>query len=115
MKEIEGFAKKHRFEVLFVLSFIFAFFFSFVFFGPGWAILLATVGAILGVLLPAKMGQLSQKMFQFIMKQEQVTQLVLGIVILIISIFIPPLIFLMLGAHGGKSLYQIGMDSSSQK
>lgn len=109
VKEIENFAKKHRFEVFFCLAFIFACFFSFVFF-RGWSIPFASAGGILGVLMAGKIDTFSRKMFQFIFKQEQMTQLILGIVGLIFSIFLPPLIFLLLGIHGGKHMHQVAIE-----
>src|ERR1700722_15773528 len=107
VKEIEIFAKKHRIEVVFCLSFILACFFSFVFFGPGWAIVFATIGGIIEAVFPSKIESLTRKMFQFVFKQETTTQLVLGVVKLIISIFLPPLIFLSLGLQGGAALNRL--------
>ncbi len=104
VKEIEAFARKHRFEVFFCLAFIFACFFSFVFFGPGWSIFLAGIGGILGVIMPARIELLTKKISQFIFKQEKTTQIVLGVVGLVVSIILPPIIFLLLGLHGGKSM-----------
>ncbi|MES2122522.1 MAG: hypothetical protein V4492_07070 [Chlamydiota bacterium] len=114
VKEIEEFAKKHRFEVFFCLAFLFACFFTFVMWGPGWSIIAAAAGAILGVLLSGKIEHLAKTIFQFIFKQEKTTQLVLGIVALIIAIFIPPLIFLMLGLHGGKDMYHKALEIRAQ-
>ncbi len=105
VKEIEAFAKKHRFEVFFCLAFIFACFFSFVFFGPGWSVFLAGIGGILGVIMPARIELLTKKISHFIFKQEKTTQIVLGVVGLVISIILPPIIFLLLGLHGGKSMH----------
>ena len=81
--------------------------------GVCWAIFAATAGAVLGVLMPSKVGALCQKTFQFFFKQEQTTQLVLAIVGLILSIFIPPLIFLLMGMHGGKDLHKMANDLGS--
>jgi len=110
VKEIENFAKKHRLELVLCLAFLFACFFNYVFF-RGWSIPLAAIGAILGTLLPAKIELFSKKIFHFIFKQEIVTQLVLGIVALIFSIFIPPIIFLFLGLHGGKAIRHLAMEA----
>ncbi|MBI2742324.1 MAG: hypothetical protein HYX48_00200 [Chlamydiales bacterium] len=114
VKEIELFAKKHRIEVVFCLSFIIACFFSFVFFGTGWAVIFAAIGGILGAVFPAKVDNFAKKMFVFVFKQEQTTQLVLGIFKLVLSIFLPPLIFLLLGLHGGKSMQQLAMSIGPQ-
>lgn len=114
VKEIESFAKKHRFEVFFCLIFVLACFFSFVMWGPWWTIIAATAGGVLGVLMPEKIGGMCQKIFQFVFKQEQTTQLVLGIVGLILAIFIPPLIFLTMGLHGGKDLHKMATEFGSR-
>lgn len=105
LKEIEQFAKKHRFEVFFALLFILACFFSFIMWGTGLAVSLAALGAILGVLFPGKVEFFSKKGMEFVFKQEDTTQIILGVVALIIAIFLPPLIFLKLGVHGGKDIY----------
>lgn len=114
VREIESFAKKHRFEVFFCLLFILSCFFTFVMWGPGWSIICASVGAILGVLFGGKITHLCKMIFHFIFKQETTTQLVLMIVTLILAIFIPPLFFLILGLHGGKDLHHWAMEISSQ-
>ena len=106
VKEIEEYAKNHRYEVVFVLAFVLACFFSFVFFGTGWGIILAAVGGIVGVLLPNKTEMFSGKIFGFIRKQEHVTQIILGVVLLIISVFLPFITFLLLGLYGGLKLRQ---------
>jgi hypothetical protein len=105
VKEIEAFAKKHKFEVFLCLSFIFACFFSFVFFGTGWAVILAAAGAIVGVLLPGKIEHFAKMVFHFIFKQEQMTQMILGIVLLVLSILI--------GLHGGKSMHHLALEVNS--
>jgi hypothetical protein len=114
VREIESFAKKHRFEVFFVLAFILACFFSFVMFGPGWAIIAATVGALVGVLLSGKVMYMHKTILHFVFKQEMTTQIVIAIIALILAIFVPPLFFLILGLHGGKDMIHIVMEISSQ-
>jgi hypothetical protein len=114
VKEMEAFAKKHRFEVFFCLAFILACFFTFVMWGAAWSIVSAAIGAVIGVLLSGKVANLSKTVFGFIFKQEQSTQLVLGVVALILAIFIPPLYFLLLGLHGGKDMHQAAIDIYSK-
>ena len=103
VKEIENFAKNNRFKLFLCLSFLLACFFSFVFF-TAWSIILAAGGGIVGVLLPSKVALFTKKARDFCEKQEATTQLVLGCVGLILSIFLPLLTFLILGAAGGKYL-----------
>ena len=108
VKELEEFTKKHRFEVFFCIAFVFACFFSFFVFSPGWGILLASIGGILGVIFPRKTDNFARKMFEFVNKQEQTVQIIMGIAFLIIAIFLSPLVFLLLGLHGGKSISEMG-------
>ena len=115
MSQIEEFTKKHRFEVVLCLSFVLAFFFSFLFFGTGWAILFAVIGGGLGVIFPRKIEFATKQMFQFVLKQELTTQIVLAVVALIISIFLPPFIFLFLGLNGGRSLSQLSGDAATRR
>lgn len=114
VREIESFAKKHRFEVFFVIAFILACFFSFVMFGPGWAIIAATIGTIIGALLSGKVMHMHKMVLHFIFKQDLTTQIVIAIVCLILAIFIPPLFFLILGLHGGKDMIHMVVEISSQ-
>lgn len=110
VKEIEAFTKKHRFEVFFCLAFVLACFFTFVMWGPGWSVVAAAVGAVIGILLPVRVSHLSKMMFQFTFKHEELTQIVLAVVFLILAIFLPPLIFLLLGLHGGKDMQHHAME-----
>jgi H+/Cl- antiporter ClcA len=115
VKDIESFAKQHKFELFFCLMFILAAAFSFFsFFRAGWSIVLAAIGGVIGVLVPARIELFGKKLFQFVFKQEQMVQLVLGVVGLILSIFLPQLIFLLLGLHGGKHLYHLALEINSQ-
>jgi hypothetical protein len=114
VKELEGFAKKYRFEVFFCLLFVFTCFFSFVFFGAGWAVILGSIGGIIGTLIPVKIESFVKSMFRFVFKQETTTQLILGAVALIVAIFLPPLIFLLMGLNAGKHMHQLAMESYSQ-
>ena len=113
VKEIENFTKKHRFEVFFCLAFVLACFFSFVFFSS-WTVIIATLGAILGVVAPAKLDMMLKTAFAFVFKQEQVVQLVLGVVGLILSIFLPPVIFFVVGVSGDKYLHNTALDLFAQ-
>jgi hypothetical protein len=115
VKEIEEFTKKHRFEVFFCLAFILACLFTFAMWGPGWSVVGAAVGAVIGVLLEKKVEGASRAAFTFVFRQERTTQLILGIVFLVLAIFIPPLYFLLLGVHGGKDLHRFAIETYQQK
>ncbi len=114
VKEIEEFTKKHRFEVFWCIALVFACFFSFFIFSPGWGIFFASIGGILGITLADKIENLARSVFGFIAKQEQTIQIVIGVAFLIVSIFLSPLIFLLLGMHGGKSIYRLLMEYTNK-
>ena len=103
VKEIEGFAKKHRFALFFCLALLLSCLFNFVFF-VGWSMVFGAAGGILGALFPQKIQKIFQGASCFFRKQEDLTQLVLTIVCLVLAIFLPILTFLTLGAAGGKYL-----------
>lgn len=103
VKEIESFTKKHRFEVFLSLSLVLSCFFSFVFF-DGWIPVAGAVGGIMGAVFPEKTMNLLHRFGQFFQKQEELTQLILGVAGLVLSIFVPILTFFVLGAAGGKYL-----------
>lgn len=106
VKEIEGFAKKHKFEVFFCLMFVLSCFFSFVFFGTGWSVVFGAIGGVIGSVIPARTDRFANWVFGFVARQERVTQMVLGAVMLVFSIFLPFIVFLLMGLHAGKSMQE---------
>ncbi len=104
VKEIENFARKHRFEVFACLAFVLACIFGTAIYHSLWMVGGATAGAIVGVLLSTQIAALVKRAMTFVFKQETTTQLVLGIVLLIVAIFLSPLIFFAIGVHGGKNI-----------
>ena len=114
VKEIEEFAKKHRFEVFFCLMFLLACIFGLVgMFRTGWSVFLGMGGAVLGVILPVKMDQLLKSIFHFVFKQDKTLLIVLGAVALLIACILPFVIFLIVGVAGGRAMHQMSMDSSN--
>ena len=113
VQDIENFARKYTYEVFFSLVFILASFFSMVMFGVAWSIYLACLGGVLGVWFPAKVEKFARASFGFVQRQAKPTLIVLGIVGLVISIFLPPLVFFVLGLMGGKSLFRFAMHSGN--
>ncbi len=106
VQEIENFGKKFGFEITFLVFFILASFFTFVFFGPKWSIYLAGLGGIIGVFLPLKIEKCMQNAFRCIFKQEKLTQIILVVVGVIISLCLPALIFFILGLAGGSGFHK---------
>ncbi|HEY4831604.1 MAG TPA: hypothetical protein VIH61_03490 [Waddliaceae bacterium] len=113
VKEIEEFTKKHRYEVFFCALFVLTCIFSLVgHFGGGWSIFFAMGGAILGIVFPNKIESLLRMTFRFIFKQDKTIQIVLGAVSLILAIFVPFIIFLVVGLIGGRMMNIMAVDSS---
>lgn len=113
VKEIEGYVKSNRYEVFFVALFVLATLFTLVFWGAKISIFLAGIGAIVGTLLSAQVDQFSHKMGAAVFSKEATTQLLIGLVCLIVAIFLAPVIFLVLGLHAGKGMVKMAKKSSS--
>ena len=113
VKEIEEFTKKHRYEVFFCALFVLTCIFSiFGHFGAGWSIFFGMGGAVVGIIFPNKVEALLKTAFKFIFKQDKTIQIVLGAVALILAIFLPFIIFGVLGLIGGRVMNIMAMDSS---
>lgn len=112
VKEIEDFARKYRFEVFFCLLFILACIFGAIgHFRASWSLIVLGAGAVLSIAFPTKVELLLRKAFGFAFKQDATIQIVLGVVSLIISIFVPFVIFFIAGCFGGRAMYQMAIDS----
>ncbi len=114
VKELESFAKKHRFELFFCLALLLSCLFNFVFF-VGWSMVFGAAGGILGALFPKKIQGIFQGASCFFRKQEDLTQLVLTVVGLILAVFLPILTFFVLGAAGGKYLQALACCGGDDK
>jgi len=108
VQEIENFGKKYRFELAFLVYFVLATFFTFAFWGATWSIYLCGIGGVIGIWLPEKVATVARATFRFVFKQEKITQIILAIVGVIISIFLAPLIFLSIGLMGGMGMFNQG-------
>lgn len=111
VKEIENFGKKYRFQIFFCIAFILASFFSSLFFGVEWSIYLAGLGAVVGIWIPKQIGKIAFATFRFCLKQEKITRIIIGCVGIIISIFLPLLIFLCIGLMSGRSFHTHGVET----
>lgn len=106
VQEIEQMAKKYRFEVFFCGAFILATIFSKIFELMGYSLLLTAMGAVVGMILPSYTEKLLHSILAYVCKQEKVTQIVIGVILLVISVVLSPVIFLMIGFVSGKSLHR---------
>ena len=106
VQELENFGKKYRFELFFVIYFLLATLLSNFFFGTAWSIFLAGIGGILGIWLPKQVTKAAKAAFHFVFKQEKATKLVLAVVGVIVSFFLPPLVFFFMGLMGGTGIHK---------
>ncbi len=104
IKELENFAKQHRVEVFLCLFFFLAGLFGLVLWSSAWCVIFGTIGAILGVLLPTQVQSFARGTWQFVFRQDRTTLIIMAAVALVLAIFIPPLVFLLIGAHAGRSM-----------
>ena len=92
---------------------------TFIFFGAAWSIFLAGIGGILGIWLPNKVEKAAKGAFHFVYKQEKATKLVLAIVGVVVSFFLPPLVFFFLGLLGRTGMHKaasaVGKASGQEK
>ena len=115
VKELEGFAKKHRVEVFLCLFFFLAGLFGLFLWGPAWSVVLGTIGAIIGALIPAKIQQFARGVWQFVFRQDRTTMIIMAAVALVLAIFLPPIVFLHIGLHAGRSIATAANNASSGK
>ncbi len=113
VKEIEEFAKKHKFEVFFCLLFLVACVFGLIrIFSPSWNIFFGMAGAAAGVVFPARVEHILKKVFHFAFKQDKTILMVLGAVSLLIAGVFPFVIFLLVGASGGVAIHRMSSQST---
>ena len=112
IQEIEQMAKKYRFEVFFIASFVLAALFSTIFDMLGYSVLLAAAGAVIGMIFPVHADKILGQVLEFTCKQEKVTQIVIGVILIAISVVLAPVIYLIMGLVCGKALHR---DTVAQK
>jgi hypothetical protein len=105
--ELEGFASKHTTEIFSVIAMIIAAISScYDFFtGPALTIIFLTLGALVAVFFPAPVEKGLKQLYSFTFKQEKITEIVLGVVKIVVAIFIPFLYFALLGLLAGTSYH----------
>ncbi len=113
VKELEGYARRHRFEIFFCILFVLASLFTLIFWGPTLSIFLASIGAIIAIFIPNQIDQLADKMAHMVLTKEKSTVLVIGIVALIAAIFVAPIIFLWVGLQAGRTIIHTAKNASN--
>ena len=107
VQEVEDFARKYTMEVFSVLAIVIGAisgmydFFT----GPKMTILFVAIGVMLGVFCPAPVERGLKQFYNFSYKQEKMTQMVLGCVKIVIGLFIPFILFGVIGLLAGTSYH----------
>jgi hypothetical protein len=107
VQEIENFTRKHLTEVIAVAALIIgAISSSWNFFtGPKLTIMFFTLGAVLGIFFPTPVEKNLNRFYHFSHKQDSTTQLVIGVVKIVVAIFIPFVLFGVFGLLAGTSYH----------
>lgn len=107
VQEVEDFARKYTTEVFTVLAIIIGSISSMYdfFTGPKMTIAFIAIGMILGIFFPAPVEKGLKQFYSFCYKQEKMTQMILGLVNIVIGLFIPFVIFGFLGLLAGTSYH----------
>ena len=107
VQEVEEFAQKYTTEVFTVLAVIVASVSSMYdfFTGSKMTILFAAIGLISGIFFPAPVEKGLKQFYSFSAKQEKMTQMILGIVKIVVGLFIPFILFGFVGLLAGTSYH----------
>jgi hypothetical protein len=107
VKEIEEFSRQHTVELFSVLALIIATITSCwdFFTGPKMSLFFTALGMIATILYPVPIERGLKQLYQFLFKQEKSTQLMLGAVKIVIAIFIPFILFGIVGLLAGSSYH----------
>ena len=101
VEEIESFARKHMVEIFLVAAIIIATFFSNIFWSNWLSIGFAGFGAVVSLLIPEKISQLEKQLFHIFRKDEKTTQVIIGVVRILLAFFLPFVIFAEIGLLAG--------------
>ncbi len=107
VQEVEDFARKYTMEVFSVLAIVIGCISSMYdfFTGPKMTLVFLVIGVILGIFFPAPVEKGLKQFFSFSYKQEKMTQLILGIVKIVVALFIPFILFGVIGLLAGTSYH----------
>lgn len=105
--EVEEFARKYTLEVFLVLAVVVgAISSAFDFFtGPGLTLLFTAAGLVSAVFFPHSAEDWLKQLYSFSLKQEKSTQMILGSVKVIIGIFVPFILFGIVGLLAGSAYH----------
>lgn len=107
VQEVEDFARKYTTEVFSVLAIVIGGISSMYdfFTGPKLTIAFLAIGVILGIFFPAPVEKGLKQFYSFSFKQEKTTQMILGLVKVVVGLFIPFVLFGFMGLLAGTSYH----------
>ncbi len=107
VQEVEDFARKYTIEVFTILAIVIGSISSMYdfFTGPKLTIVFLAIGIILGILFPVPVEKGLKQFYGFAFKQEKMTQIIIGVVKIIVALFIPFILFGMIGLLAGTSYH----------
>lgn len=107
VQEVEDFVREYTMEVFSVLAIIIASISAMYdfFTGPKLAIAFVTIGIICGIFFPAPIEKGFKQFFKFAKGQEKTTQIILGVVKVVIALFVPFVLFCAIGLLAGISYH----------
>lgn len=107
VQEVEDFARKYTTEVFSVLAIAVGSISSMYdfFTGPKMTIIFIAIGVIAGIFFPAPVEKGLKQFYSFSYKQEKTTQMILGLVKVVVGLFIPFILFGFMGLLAGTSYH----------
>jgi hypothetical protein len=107
VKEIEDFARNHTIEVFSILAIIIATITSCwdFFTGPKLSIFCMALGMMASILFPVPIERGLKQLYNFVLKQEKSTQLIIGTVKIVAALFVPFILFALFGLLAGSSYH----------
>lgn len=105
--ELETFARKYTIETFVILAIIIASISGSLgfFYHAGWSLALAGIGAIISIAFPEKVIKLEGFYYNFIIKQEKIAQIAIGVVQIVIALFVPFILFAQIGLLSGIAFH----------
>ncbi len=105
IEEIENTAKKYSIELCLCVIFALTAIFALIWGGASlsWSILLCMIFSIIGCIIPEYIEKGANYVLGFIYK-EIATTITIGVIGVLLSIFLPPVIFAIVGIFAGKAL-----------
>lgn len=107
VQEVEDFARKYTTEVFSVLAIIIgsiSSMYSF-FTGAKMTIAFIAIGVVVAIFYPAPVEKGLKQFYSFAFKQEKTTQMILGLVKIVVGLFIPFILFGFVGLLAGTSYH----------